>query len=319
MTLFSRQLAIDDSTMIWANLLHLSYNMWCDWENLEKFSGFNNARPFLRCEDAFWEELTSACANAGMNMIVLDLGDGVRYASHPEIAVEGAWSTDRLKKEIARCKTLGLELIPKLNFATTHDYWLGEYARMVSTPRYYEVCRNLIAEVSALFDKPRFFHIGMDEENAGLQRRFEYAVMRQHGLWWRDLNFYVEQVESHGSRAWVWSDYIWDHHDEYLAKMSKRVMQSNWHYRMDLTPDAPRVKDYLALDKAGFEQMPTVSNWYDPQNIPKGVEFCIEHLSKERLNGFLLAPWRPTLAETRERHLDAIKHFGKAIEKSVNS
>ena len=133
--------------MIWANLLHLSYNMWCDWENPEKFSGYNNFRPKLRFEDAFWDELLERNAAAGVNMIVLDLGDGVRYQSHPEIAVEGAWTPQQLRDEIKICRGMGLEVIPKLNFATTHDAWLGPYARMVSTPTYYSVCRDLINEV----------------------------------------------------------------------------------------------------------------------------------------------------------------------------
>ena len=96
--------------------------------------------------------------------------------------------------------------------------------------------------------------------------------------------------------------------------MPKSVLQSNWHYRLDLTPDAPRVKDYIALDRAGYDQMPTVSNWYDVKNIPLGIEFCRKHISPERLKGFLLAPWRPTLPETRQRHMEAIEAFSRALE-----
>ena len=33
-----------------------------------------------------------------MNMVVIDLGDGVKYESHPEIAVKGAWSTTELRE-----------------------------------------------------------------------------------------------------------------------------------------------------------------------------------------------------------------------------
>ena len=93
----------------------------------------------------------------GMNMVLVDLGDGVKYESHPEIAVNNAWSTARLKQELAKLREMGLEPIPKLNFAAGHDVWLGKYSRMVSTDIYYGVCKDLIEEVSALFDKPRFF------------------------------------------------------------------------------------------------------------------------------------------------------------------
>ncbi|MBQ1229154.1 MAG: uracil permease, partial [Firmicutes bacterium] len=39
---------------------------------------------------------------------------------------------------------MGITIIPKLNFSTNHDVWLGEYSRMVSTSIYYGVCRDLI-------------------------------------------------------------------------------------------------------------------------------------------------------------------------------
>ena len=38
---------------------------------------------------------------------------------------------------------------------------------------------DLIAEVSELFDGPRFFHIGMDEETFQHQRMYHYVVVRQ--------------------------------------------------------------------------------------------------------------------------------------------
>lgn len=137
----------------------------------------------------------------GVNMVVLDLGDAVRYDSHPEIAVDNAWSPEKLRAELKKMRALGIEPIPKLNFSTAHDFWMGEYARMVSTSKYYEVCRDLIREVSALFDTPRFFHIGMDEETCAHQGHYEYTSVRNGDLWWRDLFFYIDEVEKSGSRS----------------------------------------------------------------------------------------------------------------------
>ena len=73
------------------------------------------------------------------------------------------------------------------------------------------------------------------------------------------------------------------------------------------------VATYVELEKRGYDQVPTLSNWHTPDNIARTVEFCRKHVAPERLKGFLLAPWRPTLFETRQRHLAAIEHFGKAI------
>ena len=299
--------------MLWANLLHLSYNMWGDWDRPAAASPYYNARPYLRFDDAFWDELITAMVKAGLNGVVLDLGDGVLYDSHPEIAVKNAWTPQRLRKEVKRLRDAGLEPIPKLNFSAGHDTWLGPYARMVSSEPYYKVCADLIAEVIDLFDKPRLFHLGMDEEQAKHQKNFEIAIVRQYGLWWRDLRFLVEQVEKGGARAWVWSDYVWEHPEPFYEHMPRSVLQSNWYYGGDFSTDQKPAATYVELDKHGYDQVPTLSNWHTPDNIARTVDFCRKNVAPERLKGFLLAPWRPTLFETRERHIGAIEHFGKAI------
>jgi hypothetical protein len=244
---------------------------------------------------------------------VIDVGDGIEFASHPEISVKNAWSHDKLKSELAKCRQMGLEPIPKLNFSTCHDQWLGVYSRMVSTPKYYEVCANLIRETAELFDKPRFFHLGMDEEEQKHQRWFEYVVIRQYSLWWRDFNFFVDQVEAKGCRAWVWSDYVWEHPELFWERMPHKVLQSNWYYGGKFAPDVKEVKAYLELEDHKFDQVPTLSNWETTDNIAGTMDFCRQHIEPERLKGFLLAPWRPTLPETRDRHMEAIETFAKAI------
>lgn len=74
-----------------------------------------------------WNELQQKMLGVGVNMVVIDLGDGVKYESHPEIAVRGAWSVKQLRQELAKLRKMGIEPIPKLNFSATHDIWLGPY------------------------------------------------------------------------------------------------------------------------------------------------------------------------------------------------
>lgn len=304
---------MNDDRLIWGNLLHLSYNMWGDWENPAVKSPYYAAKPFLRFDDSLWNDLLRQMADAGMNLVVLDLGDGVAYESHPEIAVTGAWPVERLREEIQKLRGLGLEPIPKLNFSTCHDHWLGPYARQVSTPQYYAVCRDLIAEVIALFDTPRFFHLGMDEEEMKHQRHFEHVVIRQFDLWWRDFFFFVEQVESKGVRPWIWSDYVWERPELFYKKMPASVLQSNWYYGSRFDMELIPVKTYVDLETHGFDQVPTLSNWTAPENIGGTVRFARENIAPERLKGFLLAPWRPTLEPCRERHEEAIARLAQAI------
>lgn len=294
--------------MFWGNFLYLSVNMWSD-----RPPRFVDELTF---DYAFWQELTEKMATDGLDLLVIDLGDGVRYDSHPEIAVKNAWTPERLTDEIARLRAMGIEPIPKLNFSTTHDAWLREYSRMVSTPRYYDVCTDLIQEVSALFGRPRFFHIGMDEETPRHQVNFDYSVTRQHELWWHDLAFLSARVAATGSRPWIWSDYAWHHPESFYGRMPHNILQSNWYYGDDFSVppgEEPRVLaeeegylTYLDLEDHGYDQVPCASTWTTPSNFGRTVEYAVEHIRDERLLGFLQVPWRRTVPEFRDLHLLAI-------------
>jgi len=301
--------------MTWAYLAHLSYNMWVDREapEIRAPHPYLSAEPYLRFDESLWNDILRQMADAGMNMVVIDLGDGVRYGSHPEIAVENAWTPSKLRDELGKARAMGIEPIPKLNFSATHDAWLGPYSRMLSTPTYYEVCGDLIAETIELFDRPRLFHLGMDEETAAHQVHQAYAVMRQHELWWHDFMFYVSEVEKNGVRAWVWSDYEWEHPELFFQKMPKSVLQSNWYYGQEFSPDINYVKAYLELEEHGYDQVPTGSNWSTPANFEATVRFCQEHIAPERLLGFLQTVWHPTLEACRERHEQAIEQVRRMV------
>lgn len=308
--------------IIWGNLLHLSYNMWCD----RLPASWGNYRPdqlhhvqvsdTLRFDDSLWRDVTERMAKAGMNMVVIDVGDAIEYASHPEISVKNAWSYARLGEELARLRSLGLEPIPKLNFSAAHDQWLHDYSRMVSTPVYYKVCAELIAEVATLFGKPRFFHLGYDEETSGNQRAYAISIVRQHELWWHDFEFFASTVEAQGCRPWIWSDYAWHHPEEFYDRMAKNVLQSNWYYGLEFDkPERDYIKTFRELEQHNFDQVPTGSNWDSPENFGKLVEWCRKEITATHLKGFLQTPWFPTLEPFRTQHLQAVENVAEVIRK----
>lgn len=306
-----RQKRSDDK--IWGCLLHLSYNFWVEYSSPSPFRGY---RPYLQMSESLWNDATQKMADEGLNLVIIDLGDGVRYESHPEIAVNNAWTVTRLRKELDRLRKMGLEPIPKLNFSAGHDIWLGKYSRMVSTDTYYEVCSDLIEEVADLFEKPRFFHLGMDEENAEDQKYLDYIVVRQHDLWWHDFYFFVQQVEKSGSRSWIWSDYMWHHPEDFFKKMPKSVLQSNWYYGESFDDKLTPVKAYLDLESYGYDQIPTggfyKKNGEGEKNILDTVKFCDSKIGQARLLGFLQTFWAPTTEDNRAGILKAISLLGDA-------
>jgi len=312
---------------IWAALFHMGTNMWCD-QVPDRWGPFKGdelklicAADHVRFDENVWRTLTDRMVKVGMNMVIIDLGEAVQYPSHPELAVKGGWDVERFRKELARLRAMGLEPIPKLNFSTAHDTWLKDYERMVSTSKYYSVCSDLIRDVAEIFDHPRFMHLGYDEETAAHQRKYKYCVVRQGDLWWHDFLWFVKETEKTGMRPWIWSDYVWHHPELFYKRMPKSVLQSNWYYGDEFDVSklkesaAVRVKAYEELDKAGFDQVPTGSNWSYDTNFAGTVEHCRKVCSPERLKGFMMAPWFFTIPAWEKKNLEAIDQVGAVIGK----
>ena len=93
------------------SLVHLSCNTGAENTSVDK----------LTFDEKLWNEIVEETAKSGQNAMFIALGDGVIFNSHPEIAIPGAWTRQRLRKEIQRLKELGITLMPKMNFSTMHD------------------------------------------------------------------------------------------------------------------------------------------------------------------------------------------------------
>ena len=310
---------------IWSYLVHFGVNSWKDVPletqdpNMPEKWLTRCCAQHVRFDEPSWQRISAALAKAGCNQIIIDLAEIVVYPSHPELAVKGSWSVERLRKEIDRLRGMGFEVIPKMNFSACHDTWLKDYHRMVSTKKYYQVCEDLIKDAAEIFDHPRFFHLGYDEETAGHQAKHLFAVCRQGELWWHDFLWFVKVTEKTGCRPWIWSDYIWNHKDEFLNRMPKSVLQSNWYYGSKFNPAemgdrGKHVEAYEWLDKAGFEQVPTGSNFSCDTNFAGTVKFCDEKCHKELLKGYMMAPWTRTFAIHEEKSMEAVAQMADVIK-----
>ena len=322
-------------------LLHIGQNMW-DEEPIEraKMTPYLESRcrkDYLRCDEKVWRRITDRMEKRHYNSAVLDLGEGVIYPSHPELAVKGSWSPEKLQKEIHRLRDAGIEAIPKLNFATTHDTWLGEYHRMVSTPDYYTAVQEIIDDVVEIFETPRLFHIGMDEELMGTQKRNAYQCVRQGELLWQDYGYYFACLTKHGVRPLVWGDEATFHPEWFHKRMPKYVLQSKCHYGSNFVKGKQRdefherqLASLKEVSDAGYEQLPVSSNWVmkKPEEFPwpTGKDYprdrtairlftkhCVENIKDELLAGFLCAPWGEINADLEDYWLEAIDQQADAM------
>ena len=290
---------------LWTFFLGLGDNMWQDkWSPKatmpSQCDGGGRYRETLSTDREVWRRVVDALPSMGINAVLIDIGEGVRYDTHPELAKNGSWTKDELKAELDHMRSIGLEPLPKLNFSACHDAWLGEYAYMLSTQKYYEVASDLIGEVCELFDSPRLFHLGMDEEDYA-DHHTGMTSIRSDALWWHDLYFYFRETEKHGARPWIWSDYFWKHQAGWEQKMPKSCLQSNWFYENIQPKKAdgryPQVgyQTYLELARMGYDQLPAMTDWNCRQNINQTVWFTLtEGIADEHMLGYMAAPWLPT-------------------------
>ena len=287
--------------MVYGLLVHLGRNMWNDAD----------AAGHLRCDMKVWTDITEHLAECQGNMLVIDIGEALVYPSHPELAVSDSWTADRMKGEVERLKAMGIEAIPKLNFSAAHDAWLKDYSRELSTPEYYRVVSEVIRDVADIFGRPRYFHLGWDEENAPTQKNYPYCAVRQGPLFWKDLVFTADEVKKHGCRPWIWSDKEWLEKDDFMTNCPRDILQSHWYYSPFFGDEALLVRDdkkmleawksnnlgnfnlhvVKELEDAGFDQIPCGSNIYHDNNFPDFVRHCVRTVSPRHLKGFLSAPW----------------------------
>ena len=95
-----------------ALLLHLGHNMWNDYlpEDMDNAILKDPSRTFedgavdtvLRNRDELWSRAIDRMAEKRLNMLVIDLGEGLVYPSHPELAIKGSWTPERMRDELVR-------------------------------------------------------------------------------------------------------------------------------------------------------------------------------------------------------------------------
>ncbi len=301
-------------------------------------------------EEEAWEALLPQLPKYGVDTILLDVGDAVEYKSHPEISIKNAWSAERVKKELARCREMGITIIPKINFSARHDIWLGRYERMLSTPEYYEVCRDLIKELYEIFEHPEYIHLGMDEEGDGHYYGNDALVLyRRKNLFFKDLRFLVDTVKEAGATPWIWMDPLFVDTEKYKTEIGTDALLSPWYYYglypehfkpieelqknhaatyedfkkhgMTYAEDHPVYVEFrekilpAALD-AGYAYFPCASRYYESwNNADDLVRYFKEGMPEENLIGFMTAPWKPMKMQYLATYEENLEDLRAAIKK----
>lgn len=307
----------------------------------------------FRFDEPLWEAIVDEMAKAGQNALFMNLGNGLHYATHPELAVPGAWTRERLKCEIEKLAEKGITLMPKLNFSMMHGFWLNEYRRMPASQTYYRVCRELISEVARLFKGAKYFHLGMDEEDKiRIHKHDQLGIVRQNELYWHDLQFLLDCVRDEGLTPVIWASEIMREYDAFKQNISnKNLVLFHYHYhavkKEHWTPVDSREdyknfystrEPYKYMDikyveedpyyevfrktmplmlEDGYECMVGVSTWYRNQyNTEEVLELYKNETQYQHLiKGYFMIPWLRTYEEYHEGWMNSIHELAAALEK----
>lgn len=318
----------------WIFYVTLSDNMWGKKEDTMEF------------EEEAWDLVLPAAAKHGFNTIMLDVCDGVRYNSHPEIAIASSKSRYWVKEQIKKAADLGLKIMPNVNFSTTHDQWLGEYRRMVSTKPYYNVCRDVILEVCEIFDGPEILSLTMEEEDEFHVKKNGISVIRQGDIFWHDLQFLFDCSNEAGAIPYIASDSLFEHPEEFPKHMGvDNMIIGPWCYSAVREDHYTRIADrQIFIDyynqprykwmnltyveeepffvlfreqalpnaKKGYKYIPGVSIYNESPWCEQDVLEYFSVNAPESILGFYEAPWANMTMKNLDRQYLGMERFKKA-------
>ncbi len=285
------------NNMEWICSLLLSNHMWDDEFTPPRYYNMPpRYNPENINEVSYWEEIIRFLSEKKFTAVTIEVGDGVIWDTHPEIAAPNAWSKNLFGDILDKFRAAGIKPWPLVNFSTCHDTWIKDYRFRVGTPEYDKFVADMLDEASELFDTPEQFHIGMDEENYEMQVFRGFARIRHKVLYWKFVHELIERCEKNGSRVAMYGDHCWDHPDDFVANVPKSVLISNWYYNhfKDWPVGDYNYKGqhaYELLEKHGYDQLPTCSTWLTNENPMETVANLKKTIAPERLTGFQCALW----------------------------
>ena len=240
-------------------------------------------------------------AAAGMNTLLLELGEAMEFSSLPKAHLRGQVKAAEINEHVRAWRKLGIETVPVVEFSAVHSEWMGEYSRMPATPPYREKCADVLREAYDVLEKPKYVHVGMADETGSYAHR-HLALFRRKEVLWHDLKLFSDTLTKLGARPWMWGDVVWADQEGFKGNLPKEYLVSyRWMVNVVAGGKIPEeeakwIETFDALESAGYDQVPTCSTsaWYQRGvarsvetvlNPPHVAQYVRTHVSAERLKG----------------------------------
>ena len=229
----------------------------------------------------------------------------------------GALTAAEVRKLDARCRELGIDLVPNQNSFGHLRYFLahprvkklaevaapyedasGEFLRHPSTlapnhPGTLPFLRGLYADLLPTFSS-RYFNVGCDETwDLGRGQSKQLCARPGQGrVYLGFLNKIHREVTKHGRRMMFWGDIIL-HHPELIAELPRNVVALNWGY--EANHPFQRETALFARSKIPFYVCPGTSTWTTlvgrHDNAFANLRLAAKAGRKHGAAGYLITDW----------------------------
>ncbi|MCM8774046.1 MAG: hypothetical protein NC820_04865 [Candidatus Omnitrophica bacterium] len=252
-------------------------------------------------------EIVEEIKKVGLNLLIIDCADGIRYNSHPELARRYTLPPSYLKKLVKYAKENGIEVVPKLNFSQSryhhHNDWFYPYNELFDNPQYWQIAFDIIDELIEICQPQRYFHIGMDEDHDRAISQYINAIktLRKH-LKQRKLKTLMWNDSAQSKRALVHAEKVM----YALDNIPKDVVQILWDYNNV----QPKIIKQLVEKK--FEV------WVAPGKEVEQVIKWKKLLLSSGGKGLIMTTWVATSQSNRKEIISLIRKVGPIYTREEN-
>lgn len=284
-------------------------------QNEKALYGFSIAAPKPDGLERFLQFVQNDLAPNGVNTLLLRVDYNYEFTSHPELRNKVALSNDQVKKIVATCKALGIQLVPQINllghqsWASTLENLLKVYPEFDETPavelpaeykwpnddglycksycplhpEVHAVVFDLVDEIMTAFEA-KAFHAGMDEVfYIGDDNCPRCSGRDKAELFAGEVTKIRNHLAKEGRELWIWGDRLLDGATTGLGMWEASM--NNTHRAIDLIP-----KDVVICD------------WHYDRAEPTAAYFAMK--------GFqvITCPWnKPQVAIDQYEQMNAFK------------
>lgn len=279
-----------------AFLLHLTHYdpVWLKQKDTEKRFHRKTAEALIR-----------TAVESGFNMLIIDIKDAVRYKSLPHLRKRYTVPMHELKELTALAKGLGLEVVPKLNFSKSpehrHSHWLWEEQTPPDSPALWKQAMKAVDEVVAVM-KPRFLHVGMDEDDTRSPDEYKNALLFLH-----------KQLKRRNLRMIMWADcgHRWRPAERWKVVPAIKAIPSDiilmpWNYDHPLE-DWVRTFMHWGFDVIGTSSCIKPIKAMKKHALLKNTNQWIDTLRRLKALGIIVTQWTPCQTKNAGRMLKAVR------------